>query len=385
MRDVLVSGGLVLLGQVLLQIAGRLSPGSVRYPGPWAPTMTGDSGVYLSAAARLPELSPQHATKVAYLVLLRIDAGLGLAGWGVLIVQVGLLWAAALVLMRYLAPRWGSRAALLSAAVLTLNPNVAQWTKTIFTEPVFMPATVVLVVLLARSIERPARLGRALAVTLALASVLVRPNGIGSLLGATAILSTTLRRARFAVFVIATAAIAAVVVLSPAFQSPGGDENTLASRTYEGLIVWVNPGYVMTDMPAPEDPADLSNRAVVGYALQHPVAVLRLGGQRVLAELTQVRAHYPPAVNGVIAVQMVGFYLLAAIGLGRSRKDPLTRSILAVSAGLLLVIAGTWAIAEGRFGWAMLATWSPWVGIGLDSVWGWASGRSRRARAAEVR
>lgn len=377
-REGVAAGVLVLLGQVLLQVVGRLSAGSVRYPGPWVPTITGDSGVYLSAAERLPELPAHHATKVLYLLLLRIDAALGLAGWGVLAVQVGLLWAAAFVLIRYVSPRWGARAGLLSAAALTMNPNVAQWTKTIFTESVFIPMTVILTILLAGSIRHPEkRLG---ALTIALASAFVRPNGIGSLLGTTAVLSASLRRARLAVFAVSTAAIAAAVVLSPAFQSPGGQENTLAARTYEGLVIWVDPDFVRVDMPDPDDPTDLTNRAVVSYALQHPVAVLGLGGRRVLAELTQVRAHYPATVNAVIVVQMVGFYLLAAIGLGRSRNDPVTRSIVAVSAGLLLVIAGTWAIAEGRFGWAMLATWSPWIGIGLDTVWGWVRGvRSQRS------
>jgi hypothetical protein len=84
-------------------------------------------------------------------------------------------------------------------------------------------------------------------------------------------------------------------------------------------------------------------------------------------------------VNVVIGVQMIVLFALAGLGAVRARRDPVTPSILAVSAGLLLVIAGTWAIAEGRFGWAMFATWSPWIGIGADAVWNGLRGRLGRA------
>jgi hypothetical protein len=376
LRDLAVVAGLVTSGQVLLQVVGRLRPASVRYPGPWRPTATGDTGVYLSAAADLPTLPAHHVTKLVYLGLVRIDAALGLAGWGLLGLQMLLLGLAALVLLRHVGSRWGRRAGVLSAAVLVLNPNVAQWSKTIFVEPVFIPLMVILVVVLAIAVkDRRSAPG---AVALGLLSIVVRPNGIGAALGASAVLATTLRRARLASFVAATAVLGAVAVLSPAFQSPGGDENTLAARTYEGLVIWVEPDPVRIAMPEPVDPTDLRNVAVIGYAAQHPVAVLRLAGHRVLAEVTQVRAHYPVLVNRIVAVQMAGYFLLAAIGLRLTFRDPLTRSILAVSVGLLLVIAGTWAIAEGRFGWAMFATWSPWVGIGADAAWSSAKGRVHR-------
>gem|GEM_PF-1343463 len=364
LRDGVVVAILVASGQILLQALGRAVPGAVRFPSAWVPTATPDTGGYLAAAVDLPEVAAEQVTKLVTIVLLRIDLELGLGGWGVVALHVLLLWLAGFALLRSVGGRWGRRAGVLSAAALVLNPQIAQWTRTLLTDPVFMPLVVLLVLLLATSAGRKMRTASALG--LAGALVLVRPNGVGALLGALGILIARLHRARIATAALAVVTLAVVVVVSPVFQSPGGEENTLAARTYEGLVIWAAPNDVRIPMPDPADPDDLSNAAVVRYAFQHPVAVGELGIRRVVAEVTQIRPHYARGVNLVVGLQMALFALLALIGAVRARKDPLTPSILAVTAGLLLVVAGTWAIAEGRFGWAAFAAWSPWVGIGAD-------------------
>lgn len=362
--DVAVVAAMVVSGQVLLQLIGRIVPSAVRYPGPWVPTATEDTGVYVSAAMRLPQLEPHLWTKSFYIGLIRADDALGLQGWGLLAIQSLLLVAAGLALLKYVEPRWGRRAGLISAAVLVLNPNVTQWTKTIFTEAVFMPLMVLLALMLATSLERSWL--RVPVLVLAGLSLAVRPNGFGAVLGVMVVVALSLRRWRGLSLTAGVILLAAVAVLSPAFQTPGGEENTLAARTYEGLVIWVSPDFVRMEMPPAADATDLSNSAVIRYAVEHPLAVASLGARRVFWEIVQVRPHYPTAVNVIVAVQMVAFLTLALIGVSGSRRDPLTMSISGVSVGLLLVIAATWAIAEGRFGWAMFATWSPWVGIGAD-------------------
>ena len=357
--------GLVVLGQVLIQGLGRLAPSVVRFPGAWVPTSAPDTEGYLLAAANLPSLEAHHVTKLAYLGLLRLDQALALQGWGVVAIHVLMLVAGGTVLLRYLLARWTRRVGLIGVAVLVLNPNITQWTKVLLTESVFMALLVIIVVLLA-SERRRSILGGAF---LGVLAALVRPNGIGALLGVSAVVASRMPRARLVTFLVASSAIAVTVVATPAFQSPGGSENTLAARTYEGLVIWAEPHDVRITMPTSSTPDDLTNTAVIRYAMEHPVAVAELGVRRIVAELTQVRPHYPMVVNVIIAMQMVVFFSLASIGLVRARRDPITPSILAVSAGLLLAIAGTWAIAEGRFGWAMFATWSPWVAIGAEAVW----------------
>ena len=382
-RSVIRDGGLVLglvvLGQVAMQGMGRLAPGAVRYPGAWAPTSSPDTGAYLVAAADLPSFEAHHVTKLAYIALLRIDQALSLQGWGVVVIQFLALVVAGTVLLRYLRLRWSRRVGLFGVAALVLNPNITQWTKVLLTESIFMALLVIIVVLLADERRRSILVGSSLAVL----AVLVRPNGIGALLGVSAVVASRLPRARLVAFLAASGAIAAVVVATPAFQSPGGSENTLAARTYEGLVIWAEPHDVRIAMPTPSDPDDLTNRAVIRYARDHPRAVAELGIRRVVAELTQVRPHYPAAVNSIIAIQMIVFFSLAGIGLIKARRDPITPGVLAVSVGLLLVIAGTWAIAEGRFGWAMFATWSPWVAVGAETVWSRAERSLRRNPASD--
>lgn len=376
--DLAAVTAMVVVGQVFLQVIGRVVPSAVRYPGPWIPTATEDTGVYLSAAMRWPHIEPHLWTKSIYIGLIRVDDALGLAGWGLVAFQTLLLVGAGLALVQYVGHRWGRRAGLMSAAVLVLNPNVTQWTKTIFTEAAFMPLMVLLVLMLAASLER-SRL-RVPVLMLAGLSLAVRPNGFGAALGVMAVVALGFRRRRVLSLIAGTALLMSVAILSPAFQTPGGEENTLAARTYEGLVIWVSPDFVRSEMPPAADVTDLSNSAVVRYAVQHPLAVASLGIRRIFWEIVQVRPHYPASVNVLVAFQMIVFFVLATVGVLRSSSHPLTRSISGVSIGLFLVIAATWAIAEGRFGWAVFATWSPWVGIGADGllrrVWG---GRSELA------
>lgn len=374
---------LTLAGQVLLQVAGRLLPGAVRFPGPWVPTPTPDTSVLFAIASGLPDLKAENVTKVAYVIVLRLDAAIGLGGWGAIILQLLVLGLAAATMATYVGARYGHRAGLLAAAALTLNPQVAQWVKTMLTDSLFISLMVLLVLSLARSIDREAPLGPVL--LLASVAVLLRPNGLGAAVGVLFVIIASMRRRRVAAALLAMASIIAVVLFSPVFVTPGGDENTLAARTYDGLVVWADPYDVSTTMPRPVDPDDLSNTALLRYAVTNPLPVLGLGLRRVGWELIQVRGHYPRSANVVTALLVAGVVLLTLLGRREARGSSINRAIAAVSVGLALVIAATWAIAEGRFGWAVMATWSPLVGIGLDRLLDGPRGRSGASRGrAEV-
>lgn len=367
LRDLLIVLALTVAGQLLIQMSGAFAPALVRYPGPWEPTVGADTLWYLRLAADLPAFEQASVTKLGYLGLLWIDTRLSLGGWGVVGVQSTLLLIAGLSLFRVVGARFGPRAGMLAAGVLLLNPQVTQWTKVLLIEGVFIPSMVILVVLLARA--EVVRSLRPIALAFAAASVLIRPNGVGAVLGTVGALAMQRDRGRRVVpFLLGTIAVVLIVVLTPVFATPGGDEDTIAARTYGGLVIWVAPDHVTIPMPPPGDASDLSNVAAVRYAAEHPIAVARLAAQRVFWELVQVRPHYPTIVNVVLGLQMGFVFALALIGARRMRDDALTRSTRWVSVGLLLVVAGTWAVAEGRFGWAMLATWSPWIGVGADSL-----------------
>jgi 4-amino-4-deoxy-L-arabinose transferase-like glycosyltransferase len=372
---------LSVVGQAIVQAIGRLIPSMVRYPGPWAPTLMEDSGVYIRQAENLPQLQPEFVTKSVYIALLRFDEMLGASGWLIVSIQFAMLVAAGYALAQFVGDRWGDRAGVLAAAFFVLNPQVTQWTKTIFMDPLFMPLIVMLTLLLARTVE-----GESTRLSLAIVGIIalfLRPNGLGAVLGVAGLLILRSKRLRFAKAGVGLAFVVAVLLVSPAFETPGGVENTLAARTYEGLVVWVAPDHVRIDMPAATDPSDFSNSALARYALQHPVSMMRLGLLRVGWEFIQIRSHYPPVLNGIIGLQMFGVFILAMVGFRGAHGSALNASVVAVSLGLMLIVAGTWAIAEGRFGWAMFATWSPWLGLGADRLMSkvWKGRRSGVRRA----
>ena len=362
---------LATIGQIGVQVLGAVVPNAVRYPGTWGPVLAPDSKGYLSAAAALPEMKPEQMTKILYLVLLRIDQGLSLGGWGVVALQFLVLVLAATVMASFVDQHFGRRAALLSASVLVLNPQITQWVRAILTDSLFMSLMVALSVVLARAIVNRGSVNRRSAVLLLLLSmtaVMLRPNGLGAAVGVAAVSIWGLKRHRLLVATAAVVALASVVILSPSLQTPGGQENTLAARTYQGLVIWMGEDDVTIPMPAPEDEGDITNAALLRYVLSYPVAVARLGSLRIWWELVQVRPHYPTLVNVLVGAQMFIFYALSAVGVRAFRRYGLNTAVLSLTAGLLLVVAGTWAIAEGRFGWAALAMWSPWVGLGADRV-----------------
>lgn len=357
---------LVIIGQVGVQMLGRIAPGAVRFPGAFGPVLTPDSPGYLQAASELPAIRAEYLTKTLYLLLLRFDQALSLGGWGVVLLQLFVLTLAGTAVATLVARHHGGRAAVLTAAVLVMNPQISQWAQAILTDSLFISLVVVLAVLLARFLELrtsplpPLLLGAAL--------VFLRPNGLGALVGVVVVVILRMRRLRAVTALLSIAVVAAVLLLAPGFQTPGGEENTLAARTYEGLVIWMGESDVRIAMPEPAQPDDLTNAGLVRYAAANPLAVLQLGLLRVGWELIQIRPHYPAAVNGIVALQMLTLAVLGLIGLRRNVRASLGPAVVALSAGLLLVIAGTWAIAEGRFGWAVLAMWSPWVGIGADAL-----------------
>ena len=357
---------LVLIGQVGVQMLGRLAPGSVRFPGSFGPVLTPDSQGYLQAAAELPALRTEYLTKTLYILLLRFDQELSLGGWGVVLLQLVMLALAGTAVATLVARHHGDRAAMLAAAVLVMNPQVSQWARAILTDSLFISLVVVLAIVLARFLEL--RTSPLLPLLLSAALVFLRPNGLGALVGVIVVVILRMRRFRAVTAFVSIAVVATVLLLAPGFQTPGGEENSLAARTYEGLVIWMGESDVRITMPTPAQPDDLTNAGLVRYAATHPLAVLRLGLLRVGWELIQIRPHYPTAVNGIVALQMLMLTVLALIGLRGNVRASLGPAVLALSVGLLLVIAGTWAVAEGRFGWAVLAMWSPWIGIGADAL-----------------
>jgi glucose dehydrogenase len=65
---------------------------------------------------------------------------------------------------------------------------------------------------------------------------------------------------------------------------------------------------------------------------------------------------------------MSGFYILAAIGAWKSRNSTLTLVVAGITIPFMGLIALTWAIWEGRFGWWFLVLWTMWAGVGFQTL-----------------
>jgi hypothetical protein len=204
---------LVVIGQFVLQALGRLAPAAVRATGAWSPVLAPDSLGYLAAAADLPEVQGRYLTKIAYVLLLRVDRALALDGWGVVLLQLVVLAVATAFVADHVARHHNDRAALLSAAVLALNLQVAQWVTFILTDSLFISLTVILSIVLARFLEQRTSLLAPLALGVGL--VLLRPNGLGAAVGVAIILIAGMRRFRLAIAAVTLCCILAVVLLAP--------------------------------------------------------------------------------------------------------------------------------------------------------------------------
>ena len=103
---------------------------------------------------------------------------------------------------------------------------------------------------------------------------------------------------------------------------------------------------------------------------------------RVVVELAQVRPHYPNAVN--VAVGSAMAFLLVALLLGafHARARRLREVGITVALPLLLLIGATFAVPEGRYGWAPLVALLPLAGVGAERVLTAATEIARKTAAS---
>ncbi|HCV36963.1 MAG TPA: hypothetical protein DF783_08545, partial [Acidimicrobiaceae bacterium] len=246
-----------------------------------------------------------------------------------------------------------------------LHPLINQWTRYVLTETLFFSGVVLTAYCLARAVDIERWSWGPLWLVAGL-TFSIRPNGI-VLLGAVITVLALSQRARLPrrlTIVAATwATILLLAVVSPSLSAVHGD---FGSETWKGTVVHGVPETSIT-MPEPSN-FDNSNRALVGYALSNPADISRLAATRVWWEMKQVRPWYSSDLNLFLTVSMTSLYSLAALGAWSARKTRLNLIILGISVPFGAVIASTWAIWEGRFGWWFLVLWTVWAGIGVNRL-----------------
>ncbi len=322
-----------------------------------------DSVGYLADSTTWSAVAAAPWPRWGYLALLRVGSILGDAATVAVVVQLLATTAVGVLLLR--TGRWlaGPVAGMTAATVLLVNPMTAQWTRFVLTESLFYALAATAVALAAMRTVHPST-DRSL-VGVAATAVVLRPTG--PLLAGAAVTLALMARpwtARRRCIAISTlwAVIVGVLIAGTAATGPPA-EGTLAAQLRAGVVVEGTPE-VRTTIPMPAAPGD----GALNYVRAEPLASLRLALTRVAVEVAQVRRHYPPVVNVALGAAMLAMAVTAALGLRDARGRPLRVPTAVVILPLVGVVAVTFAVPEGRYGWAGLVALAPAVGVGAASA-----------------
>lgn len=346
--------GLLLLGQIASAQLFSLA---------YSPLSGGDD--YLAIARRFPSLLTSEWTYVGYVTVLRFGSLLGSAPWFAVVVQCLAAMCGGAALLSLGRRFSGDLAGWVAATIYLLHPLVAQWTRYLLTESLFYSGVILVAWCLVRAIDLRRLAWFPLWLTTTIVT-LMRPNGI-LLIGATITVGALAVQGRVAfrrsLVVLAWGTIILIATVASPYAG-SADSNRIGPRTWTGDVVWNVPEERIT-MPQPAD-RDPSNSAFIRYVLDHPIDMVNLGARRVWWELKQVRPWYSRELNAFTAASMSGFYLLAAVGAWASRRTTLTLVVSGITLPFIALIALTWAIWEGRFGWWFLVLWTVWAGVGAQ-------------------
>jgi len=309
-------------------------------------TRPGMAPYYLDAAreiadGRWPAVRPGLWLAYPALIAVCQQAGLGLSG--VVALQLAAAAGAAVALYRLAARLAGPTAGILAAALLILNPAIAQRHGAIVTDSLYTSFVIFSALAIHRARDRrPASVWRYLAASaIVIVAALMRPNGW--MLPPIAVAYWTApalespRQVRLAFIGIAAAFVVLLLALPDVRRGIEWEDPEAGLRS--GEVVAAFDGWTME---MPDDPAG-------GYAIRHPVATAALGTARIAAEMVRVRPYYSARHNAALAIFLGTLYAAAVAGLVKLRRQPLAKLLATIIAAHLLPIALTEADWDGRF------------------------------------
>lgn len=373
LEAVVVGTAAVALGQLLLIALSPLSRAAsdgVRQAGMALLSPDGLTYLELSADASWAVETPWN--RLLLIAILRAGAALGDAASFLVVLQAGALILASALVHRMAARVGGAPAGLIGAIVVAVNPLTAQWVRFVLSETLFL-ALMLIASYAAEGLLRGAG-RRSDPATLLVASILaalLRPNGVlvlGSALTMLAITRAAGRRT--AALLIALTWIGVTGGLALGLDAAGQPaERPITAQLYDGVVVeGTDEVLVAIAMPPPADPDDTSNVAGLRYVIREPAAVARLAVTRIVAEVTQVRRHYPIAINIGIGAAMVVLAITTIVGARAPGASPLTRATIFLGLPILLLVGATFATPEGRYGWGALILSAPLAGVGAARI-----------------
>ena len=327
----------------------------------------GDSLFYFSGASHVAELSSFENLYAGYIFLLHFSQIFSNSGIFMVGIQSIFVIMAAYAIFSLAEEYGGTKAGWISVSFYLLAPMLTQWTRYILTESIFYS----LIVVGLRLVTLKVSWSQLPIIPVILLLIALRPNGI---IIACAILSiyVLLKCYKNSIRTISIISIwtfcglFGVLLLSGGGVSGDSVQSSIFEKTIEGNVI-----YGVTEMnirmPQP-DGLDRSNLAHLRYILENPYANVKIGLLRIYWELKQTRPWYSTSLNLFLIITMSVFYAFSFIGLAKIWREPLAKAIVILTLPSALLVALTWAIWEGRFGWWFMVIWIPLFGIGMAKV-----------------
>ncbi len=344
----------------------------------------GDSSFYFTASNRVSNLTSFEELYRGYIYLLHVSRFFSDSGIFMVLIQSLFVILAGYALFSIAKEISDLRAAWIAVVFYFFLPMLTQWTRYILTESIFY-ALIVIGIRLATL--RKNGWNEFLLVPVIVLMIFLRPNGF---ISACAILTILLLSksigisksigsqisVSLVIFIWCAGAFFGLTLLSSNDVGQQTVQSTIFDKTLEGNVVF-GAEETRYKMPQPLS-ADRSNMAFIKYISEYPGDNLRLGALRLVWEFKQVRPWYSPSLNLFISFIMSGFYLFAFIGLIRVKNKVIIRAAVFFTIPSALLIAGTWAIWEGRFAWWALVCWIPFFAAGISVTLEYMSRAVRR-------
>jgi 4-amino-4-deoxy-L-arabinose transferase-like glycosyltransferase len=327
-----------------------------------------DSFFYLTASARVPDLTSFEQLYMGYIYLLHVSQFFSDSGTFMVLIQSLFVILASYALFSITEQIGSPKAAWISVSFYLLLPMLTQWTRYILTESIFY-ALIIIGMRLATL--RKSNWTRFLLFPVIVLMIFMRPNGIISACAVlTILIILKLKRNLVSTLLGVLIWCLGIVFSSTLLSSNSTGQETVQSsifdKTLEGTVVF-GVEELKRKMPPPLT-SDRSTGAFIQYISDHPADNLRLGAHRLFWEFKQVRPWYSTSLNLFISFTMFSFYFFSLIGLIRVKNKMIVRAAVVLTLPSALLIAGTWAIWEGRFAWWVLICWIPFFAVGINDA-----------------
>jgi hypothetical protein len=323
----------------------------------------GDSTFYFTAASHATELSNFERLYSGYIFSLRLSQIISSSGIFMVVIQAIFVIVASYSMFSLAKDYGGLLAGWVSVSFYLLAPMLSQWTRYILTESIFYS----LIVIGLRIATLKHYWNQFAMIPLLLLLILLRPNGV---IVACAILSiyvfSKVSRKTTRISLVSFIWIIGLLFSVNSISGDAAEESVQSSifqKTLDGNVVY-GVQDLNYQMPIARS-LERSTAAYIKYVIENPIPNLKIGTLRVFWELKQVRPWYSPSLNLFLYLTMGAFYIFSLFGLIQIWREPMVRAIAMLTLPLVLLIAITWAIWEGRFGWWFMVTWIPLFGIGV--------------------